>query len=72
MRKFWMARDTPQCFRADVSFTNVPVPIDARVEGSTRIVEMDRPNISQTDCSTNNVERRIQSVFFTNVVAGSE
>src|SRR6266496_2506015 len=50
----------------------MPVPIDARIVGRARIVEMNRADISQTNGPANAFNRRFQSIFFTNVVARRE
>src|SRR5688500_5845057 len=67
-----MARDASHRFDADVSFADVPMAIDTRIVRSTRIVEVDRPHVFQANSSIHLLNQRVQSVFFPNVISGSE
>ena len=49
-----------QRFPADVSFANVPMPIDPRVVWRPRIVEVNGANIFQTYRAANHLNRRFQ------------
>ena len=42
---------TAHCLEADVPFANVPVSIYTGVVSGPRIVEMNRPDVLQPDCS---------------------
>src|SRR6266536_3975657 len=72
MRQCWVLREPSQRLTADVSLTDVPMAIDARVVRCARIIEMDRPNFPEADRTPDDVDRRLQTIAFANVVSGSE
>ena len=67
-----MASNAAQCFGADVTFTDVPVTIDARVVGGARVVEMNGVHVFGFYCLLHSLKEGFESVFFTNVVSGCE
>src|SRR5438552_14608851 len=72
MGKFRMPRKAPQSLAADMAFADVPVPVDPRIVGRARVVEMHCANVSQADRSTNNLQRCFQPVGLAYVVPGGE
>src|SRR5262245_56985828 len=72
MRQLWMAGEAPQCFPADMSLADVPVPIDARVVSRLRVIEVHGAHIPESDSPLDYRDRRFQSIRFPNVIAGSE
>jgi len=67
-----MLREAPQSISANVTFADVPVPIDARIVRRFGIVEVDRVHVPESNGLLDNRERRLQTLFFTNIVTGRE
>src|SRR5215471_19068383 len=55
-----------------MSFTDMPVPIDSRVVGCLRVIEVHGAHILQSDSPFDYGNRRFQAISFTNVIARSE
>src|SRR5439155_11607356 len=67
-----MARDAAQSFAADMTFTDVPVSVDAGVVRCARIVKVNRAHVPCPNRAPDNVDSCFQPIRFANVVAGRE
>src|SRR5437879_6205645 len=67
-----MLRKAAQSFSADMTFADMPVPIDARVERRARIVEVHGAHVFQSHRAPNDFNRRFQPVRLAKVVAGGK
>src|SRR5215216_6533473 len=67
-----MAGDATEGVGADVTFTDVPVTIDARVVSSARIVEVDGSDVLCLYCLLHSLQQRFEAVFLADVITGRE
>src|ERR1044072_4301057 len=72
VREFRMLSKTLERFTPDMAFTNVPVPIHARIVLGARVIEMNGTHVSQTDGAANDFNCRFQAFFFANVVTSGK
>ena len=72
MRKFPMLSHSPQRIPADMTLPDVPVTIDSGVIGCPRIIEVNCAHIVSADFAIQCLHRRVQAIFFSNVVTGGE
>ena len=72
MGELRMTGDTPQRIRPDMTLSDVPVAVDTRVVFSSRIVEMDCPDLLCSHLAIKCLDRCFESLCRADVVTGGE
>src|ERR1700730_5231696 len=70
--QFRVPGNAAQSLATDVALANVPMSIDARVVRSARIIEVNRPDVADSDRATELFNQGFQTMFFTDVVTCSK
>ena len=65
-----MIQNPAECFEANLPFTNVLVPINARTKVRLRIVDVNDTNAVDADRAVNRLQRLFQTVSRANIPSG--